>query len=136
MWAEIMHLYLQGNVKMKLPRHIEKDLAKYQQAFMAEDTWTGLIGDWLEKSGKELVCVQQIYNEALNMVGKPSVRDSREIGEIMNNMIKEWEAYPNPRNIPGYGKQRGWMHKVETETGNTATTFVQLELAETKCPFK
>ena len=136
MWAEIMHLYLQGNVKMKLPRHIEKDLAKYQQAFMAEDTWTGLIGDWLEKSGKYIVCVQQIYNEALNMFGKPSVRDSREIAEIMNNMIKEWEAYPNPRNIPGYGKQRGWLRKVETETGNTASTFVQLELAETKCPFK
>ncbi len=136
MWAEMMHLYLQGNIKMKLPRHIEKDLAKYQQAFMAEDTWTGLIQDWLEKSAKEIVCVQQIYNEALNMIGKPSARDSREIGEIMNNMMEEWEAYPNPRNIPGYGKQRGWLHKVETETGNTASTFLQLELTDTECPFK
>ncbi|MDD3415049.1 MAG: virulence-associated E family protein [Lachnospiraceae bacterium] len=136
MWAEMMHLYLQGNVKMKLPKHIEKDLAKYQQTFMAEDTWTGLIQDWLEKSSKEIVCVQQIYNETLNMLGKPSARDSREIGEIMNNMMEEWEAYPNPRNIPGYGKQRGWLRKVETETGNTATTFVQLELTNAECPFK
>ena len=103
---------------------------------MAEDTWTGLIQDWLEKSAKEIVCVQQIYNEALNMIGKPSARDSREIGEIMNNMMEEWEAYPNPRNIPGYGKQRGWLHKVETETGNTASTFLQLELTDTECPFK
>ena len=71
--------------------------------------------------------MQQIYNEALKEFEKPRNSEAREIGQIMNGTISGWKAYPNPRNIPGYGKQRGWM-RVETNFGNKVQTFIILEI--------
>ncbi|MBR5649070.1 MAG: virulence-associated protein E, partial [Pseudobutyrivibrio sp.] len=81
-----------------------------------------------------LVCVQQIYNEALGEFGKPRNSVAREIGQIMNGTIVGWKPYPNPRNIPKYGKQRGWM-RVETNSGNTEETFTPVEGIQMEIPF-
>lgn len=82
-----------------------------------------------------MVCVQQIYNEALKEFGKPRNSEAREIGQIMNGTISGWKAYPNPRNIPGYGKQRGWM-RVETNSGNKVQTFIPVEGTQMEIPFE
>lgn len=116
MWAEMMVIYQSGEYKLKLPRVIENNLSDYQQIFMQQDAWTGMIQEWLEKTDIELVCVQQLYNEALKMTGKAKNSDAREIGMIMHS-ISGWQAYPNPRKILGYGKQRGWC-RLETNSGN------------------
>ena len=81
-----------------------------------------------------MVCVQQIYNEAMKEIGKPRNSEAREIGQIMNGTVSGWKAYPNPRNIPGYGKQRGWM-RVETKSGNSDETFVSVEATQMEIPF-
>ena len=134
MWAEMMKVYLAGNFRLKLPKEIEINLIEHQRPFMQEDTWTGIIQDWLDHSSYEQVCVQQIYNEALKENGKPRNHEAREIGLIMNGTITGWKAYPNPRNIPGYGKQRGWM-RVETNFGNTEETFHPVEEEQITIPF-
>ena len=54
--------------------------------------------------------------------------------EIMNGTVSGWKAYPNPRNIPGYGKQRGWM-RVETKSGNSDETFVSVGATQMEIPF-
>ena len=134
LWAEAMVLYRQDHSKLKLPKEIEMNLAEYQRPFMQEDTWTGLIQEWLDHTDVDLVCVQQIYNEALNELGKPRNSVAREIGLIMNGTIAGWKPYPNPRNIPKYGKQRGWM-RVETNSGNKEETFVSVEATQMEIPF-
>ena len=102
---------------------------------MQEDTWTGLIQEQLDHSTSDVVCVQQIYNEALKEFGKPRNSEAREIGQIMNGTISGWKAYPNPRNIPGYGKQRGWM-RVETNSGNKVQTFIPVGRTQMEIPFE
>ncbi len=134
MWAEIMVLYGNEKVRLKLPAEIEKNLMEYQRPFMQEDTWTGLIQEWLDHISCDVVCVQQIYNEALKEFGKPRNSEAREIGSIMKGTITGWKPYPNPRNIPGYGKQRGWM-RVETKPGNKEETFISLEGTQLEIPF-
>lgn len=134
MWAEMMALYGDGKIRLKLPKEIEKNLIEYQRPFMQEDTWTGLIQEWLDHTSNQVVCVQQIYNEALKEIGKPRNSEAREIGQIMNGTVSGWKAYPNPRNIPGYGKQRGWM-RVETKSGNSDETFVSVEATQMEIPF-
>ncbi|MBO6308231.1 MAG: virulence-associated protein E [Oribacterium sp.] len=135
MWAEMMVMYGDGKIRLKLPREIEKNLIEYQRPFMQEDTWTGLIQEWLDHSSNDVVCIQQIYNEALKEMGKPRNSESREIGLIMNGTISGWTPYPNPRNIPGYGKQRGWM-RLETNSGNSDETFVSVEGTQMEIPFE
>ena len=129
-----MALYGDGKIRLKLPKEIEKNLIEYQRPFMQEDTWTGLIQEWLDHTSNQVVCVQQIYNEALKEIGKPRNSEAREIGQIMNGTVSGWKAYPNPRNIPGYGKQRGWM-RVETKSGNSDETFVSVEANQMEIPF-
>ena len=82
-----------------------------------------------------MVCVQQIYNEALKEFGKPRNSEAREIGQIMNGTIFGWNPYPNPRNIPGYGKQRGWL-RLETNSGNKEETFTPVEGTQLEIPFE
>ncbi len=135
MWAEMMHLYGDVKVRLKLSKEIEKNLIEYQRPFMQEDTWTGLIQDWLDHTDSDVVCVQQIYNDALKELGKPRNSEAREIGLIMNGTISGWEAYPNPRMIPGYGKQRGWL-RLETKSGNKGETFLPVEGTQMEIPFE
>lgn len=104
------------------------------ETILQEDTWTGLIREWLDHTSNQVVCVQQIYNEALKELGKPRNSEAREIGQIMNGTVTGWKAYPNPRNIPGYGKQRGWM-RVETKSGNNDETFMPVEATQMEIPF-
>lgn len=135
MWAEMMVVYDNGKVRLKLPKEMEKNLIEDQRPFMQEDTWTGLIQEWLDHTTSDVVCVQQIYNEALKEFGKPRNSEAREIGQIMNGTISGWKAYPNPRNIPGYGKQRGWM-RVESNPGNKVQTFIPVEGTQMEIPFE
>lgn len=99
-----------------------------------EDTWTGLIQEWFDHTNNDLVCVQQIYNEARNEFGKPRNSVAREIGLVMNGTITGWKPYPNPRNIPKYGKQRGWM-RMETNSGNIEETFIPVDGTQMEIPF-
>lgn len=74
-------------------------------------------------------------NEALKEFGKSRNSEAREIGQIMNGTISGWKAYTNPRNIPGYGKQRGWM-RGETNSGNKVQTFIPVGGTQMEIPFE
>ncbi len=41
----------------------------------------------------------------------------------------------NPRMIPGYGKQRGWL-RLETKSGNKGETFLPVEGTQMEIPFE
>lgn len=117
MWAEAMEVYRSDDCKLKLPKEMEQNLVEYQRPFMQEDTWMGLIAEWLDNYNGALVCTRMLYNEALDMSGTPRNAESRQIGEIMNQ-LEDWKQFENPRHISKiYGKQRGW-ERLETNYGN------------------
>ncbi len=76
----------------------------YFRKVLSSYTDQGLQLPKLDHASCDVVCTQQIYNEALKEMGKPRNSESREIGLIMNGTISGWIPFPNPRNISGYGK--------------------------------
>ena len=113
---------------MKLPKEMEKNLNEYQRPFMQEDTWTGLIQEWLDHTTSDVVCVQQIYNEALKEFGKSRNSEAREIGQIMEGLYQStqysrlWEA--------------ARLDEGEINFGNKVQTFIPVEGTQMEIPFE
>ncbi len=116
LWAEAMYIYKTENPKLRLPKEIEKDLAKYQEPFMQEDTWADLIRTFLEEYPDEIVCTQLLYREALDMYGMPNKVETSQIMEIMSG-IRGWVRFNNPRRFKNYKRQKGW-ERVKNPPGN------------------
>lgn len=109
LWAEAMVVYRSGKVRPTLSKEVEKYLKELQKEFMPEDTKAGLIQAYLETFTGNQVCSKQLYKEALNHAfDEPKQWEIREINEIMNNSVKGWKQFSNPRHFGNYGRQRGW----------------------------
>lgn len=110
MWAEAMEIYRSGEFKLKLSPAMQEHLKEYQRDFMPEDTKAGQIIAYLEKYEGKMVCSRQLYKEALHHeYDEPKQWEIREINDIMNNVVKGWKAFSNPRHFPEpYGRQKGW----------------------------
>lgn len=138
LWAEAMHIYETENPRLRLPKELEKNLAKYQEPFMQEDTWADLIKSFLEDYEGGIVCTQMLYREALDMYGMPNRIEISQIMEIMSR-IPEWVRFNNPRKFRNYKRQKGW-ERVKSAPDNQPdnqvleSDFVQISLEE--IPFK
>lgn len=86
-----------------------REVIRQHQEDAREDDWRiGVIEDYLKD--KNMVCVKQIWEEALKMNLPPAKRDSMEISQLMQN-FGEWEKRSNPVRIPSYGLQKVWERK-------------------------
>lgn len=94
LWAEVMVIYKSGQWSMKLLADIAKELDVHRLAFMAEDTTTGVIQEWLDRYKGDYVCTKMIYKEALGNYGEPGRKSINEINDIMNNTIVGWLPGP------------------------------------------
>ena len=113
MWAEAMTIYRSGSFRLTLSKQMNKELRELQKQFMPEDTKAGLIQSFLDDFSGTQVCSKLIYAEALNhSFDEPKQWEIREINEIMNNSIKGWTPFSNPRIFAKYGRQRGWERTV------------------------
>lgn len=120
LWAEAMVIYKSDNFKLKLPKEIEKNLVKYQEPFMQEDTFDNLITDFLETYKDDKVCTMQLVIEALKLTWRGKGFESGQVGEVMSRQ-PGWRRFNNPRYFPEpYGRQRGW-ERVTTNTDNKAS---------------
>ena len=112
LWAEVMAIYKSEDIRLKLPSHIEKAIDIHRMNFMAEDTTTGVIQEWLDNCKEDFVCTRMIYNEALHQVGDPDRKNINEINDIMNNTIDGWLPGPSTHRFGSkYGTQRAWHRK-------------------------
>ncbi len=139
-WAEAMTIYRAQKVKLKLSKEMSAHLVELQKQFMPEDTKVGVIQAFLDDFSGDMVCSKLLYHEALGKFDEPKNWEIREINEIMNQSVKGWIPYPNPRSYKKYGKQRGWMRGNEpTETDNDPfNDFRELteeELSQMELPF-
>jgi predicted P-loop ATPase len=138
LWAEAMQIYKTKNPKLRLPKEIEKNLVKYQEPFMQEDTWADLIKTFLEEYTDDIVCTQLLYREALDMYGMPNRIETSQIMEIMSR-IDGWVRFNNPRRFKNYKRQKGW-ERVTTSAGNQPdnqvpeNSFKKISIEDT--PFK
>lgn len=140
LWAEAMTIYRSQKVQLKLSKETNEHLVELQKQLMPEDTKVGVIQAFLDNFAGNMVCSKLLYHDALERVNEPKSWELREINDIMNQSIKGWIPYPNPRSHKKYGKQRGWMRgneRAETEQ-NSFEGFRELtdeELSQMKLPF-
>lgn len=112
MWAEIMEIYQCGNYSLMLPKHLEEQLVKQREFFMAEDTDVGIIQSFLDNYNSDYVCTLLIYQEALDNLGKPDKRMISEINDIMNNSITGWKQMAGKtKRFQKYGTQKYWYRE-------------------------
>lgn len=131
LWAEAMVLYRSGKIRLTLSKEVEKYLKELQKEFMPEDTKAGLIQAYLESFTGKQVCSKQLYKEALNHpFDEPKQWEIRDINEIMNNSVKGWKQFSNPRYFGSYGRQRGWERDNDTCATEEKSTDGFVELTE------
>lgn len=98
---------------------------------MPEDTKAGLIQAYLENFTGKQVCSKQLHKEALNHpFDEPKQWEIRDINEIMNNSVKGWRQFSNPRYFGSYGRQRGWERDNDTCATEEKSTDSFVELTE------
>ena len=116
MWAEVMEIWNQGDVRLKLPKELENEIRERQQLFIAEDVDAGEILAFMQETKEKKVCSRMLFKEALhNEFTQPQRWQTNEICEIVNQLIKTgkltgWQYFSNPKRFSGtpYGTQRGW----------------------------
>lgn len=119
LWAEAVYIYRKGDVKLRLPKEMEKHLADYQEQFTQEDTIEVVIRNFLEDYKGDKVCVMQLMEEALHVPWQKRGYERSSVIEIMNRM-PGWERFTNPRHFDKpYGRQKGYA-RVTTEPDNRA----------------
>lgn len=132
-WAEVMEIYRSGDFKLSFSPAMNEYLKEHQRDFMPEDTKAGQIQDFLDNFKENTICSKQLYREALgHEFEEPKQWELREINDIMNNTVKGWKAFSNPRYFPKpYGRQRGW-ERIAGGNDNGEGEFQDLTEAEMK----
>ena len=112
-WAEALVRYKEGKMPNFAKRELKDEYEKRQSDAMADDWRVGAIGAYLEtKEVGELVCAKEIMNKALSPSIEnpkdPTMRDSKEIGQIMNKHYPEW-AKVGQKRTKNFGNQKCWQ---------------------------
>lgn len=107
-WAEAYADYLAGKASaVETPGMY--DIIRAHQEEAKEDDWrVGMMAEYLK--GQSVVCVKQLWEEALQMKNPPTKRDSQEIATLMQN-FPEWVREKKAKKIPGYGTQKVWVNR-------------------------
>ncbi len=136
-WAEAMELYRSGNQKLMLSKESTEYLSEYQKQFMPEDADAGMIIDFLDNYKGDRVCTKLLWKEALHRDYDPKRMELKQISDIMNNSVSDWEMHDGVMHFTFYGKQRGWVRVEPTSPDKGQDQeFEQLTMEQmSDCPF-
>lgn len=106
LWAEAVSIFKSGEYSLILDRDMEIEAEERRESYQEEDSREGIIQEWLDTCGEDLVCVPMIFERALGELGKPNRRISNELHEIMRSkkIIKGWSLHPNKNGKARCGK--------------------------------
>lgn len=107
-WAETYELWQRGEIHHAVKREM-LEAVQQQQKNAVEDDWrVGVIESFL--ADKTETCIIEVWTEALGMTDKPSNRQSREIGLILDS-LEGWEKGEGVKRFGEYKLQRFWSRK-------------------------
>ncbi len=120
LWAEVVSIYKSGDYSLTLDREMELEAEDRREGYQEEDSREGIIQEWLDTCGKDLVCVPMLYEQALGEQGKPTRRTSNELHEIMRSKkaIHGWSLHPNKHGkarCGNYGYQICYVRDAEPD---------------------
>lgn len=95
LWAEAVEIYKSGHYSLALPEEMERQAEEHREVYQEEDAREGIIQEYLDTTDRSMVCVPQLFADALNELRKPTRKESNEIHEIMKLKIKGWVMHPN-----------------------------------------
>lgn len=108
-----------GDYMLTLPREYETELDTIREQSTPENSWVGIIQEWLDTTDRDIVCTQMIWEEALcgDFKRNPTRYEANEISDILTLKIKGWEKYTgktgkaktNVYRFRQYGVQRAWQ---------------------------
>jgi hypothetical protein len=108
-WGEAMDTYMREgkSIKLVLPKALQLEAMKAQEAYLEEDPWVGIIQEWLDEGDhKGRVCVRMIWDKAFKYLYTPLPKQEiNRIHEIMKNSITGWR-YVGKKKCGDYGTQR------------------------------
>lgn len=134
-WAEAMEIYKSGKHSLIMPKDMDEQIEEVLQAFTPEDPKVGIIQEWLDTCEYDSVCSVMIYEQAFeNEYKEPKQWELKEINEIMNHNIRDWEKHPTKagtRRFKRYGIQRAW-DRVNRKVNNEG--FMQVD-SQMELPF-
>ncbi len=106
-WAEALYIYKTQHPPLVLSQDIQDYAIQIQKNFLEEDTWVGLIQEYLDNCFTKYVCAAEIWQKGLDQPGLPKRYDSNRILGIMRNEITGWHSV-GPRKCGNYGKQKAF----------------------------
>ncbi len=105
-WAEAYSLYASGKVLTTPKKELIGTVTERQNNALEDDWRVGAIEEYIED--KDCVCVLELWDRALGYRDKPTMKQSKEIGIIMDTNT-DWERSVSAKNVGEYGKQRCWV---------------------------
>lgn len=102
-WAQAVHIWKEEKPQLILPESVLDEARSLQADNMADDGKVGLITAYLED--KQRTCVLEIWQDALQEVGRPQKWQASEINNIVL-AIPGWEKVKSPARYGRFGNQR------------------------------
>lgn len=112
--AEAMELYRNTDARLALSKELAEYLSTYQKQFMPEDADAGMVMDLLDNYKGDKVCTKLLWKEALRRDYEPKRMVLKQISDIMNNTVTDWELHDGVMHFAFYGKQRGGVRIAPT----------------------
>lgn len=108
-WAEAYEKFKRGEMPPVANPKLLQSIQQHQSDVVEDDYRIGLIDKYLESTNAQKVCVLELWERALDGLGKPQKKESCEIAQIMDNF--GWERRATMR-FADYGIQRGWVKPI------------------------
>lgn len=128
LWAEAVHYYRNGEYSLILPKEMEREAEIRRGDYQEDDPRVGIIQEYLDTTEEKHVCVSMLYANALEEFGKPNLRVSNELHEIMRNKITGWKLHPNKNGKARCGKYGVQICYVRDGTSKYSLPGLEVEL--------
>lgn len=117
LWTEAVTYYKNGET-LYLNKDAEMEAKKNQRLAMELDPRQGLIGEYLDASGKSQICLMELWCECLGKERSDmKKRDAFELEGILRQ-LGGWEVYQGnstgKKRLPGYGVQKTFVKESES----------------------
>lgn len=120
LWAEA-RMYFQKGEALYLDNNVEQEAENQQRIAMESDPRQGLVGEYLESSNKNRICLMELWCECLGKERQDMRRSDAFELEAILKQIGGWEVYvgntTGKMRLPGYGVQKTFVKAADKKGG-------------------